>query len=251
MADRYCFGRFTLETAERQLSTDGARVRLSSTDFRLLLALVENAGTILTKDELVSRVWGTSAVEDNVLYVHMNTLRRTLGEDLIVTKPGRGYRFEALVRRNEMRAPAPRVDRPGGNLPPMWPGDAAEGPARLIGRTKQLRRLSALLARTRLVTLTGPGGVGKTSLALQAARDAAARFSDGVWLVELAALHDPDLVPGAMTGALGVQVGGNATAIDTLSRWLAHRSLLVVLDNCEHVLDAAARMAEALLRVPL
>jgi hypothetical protein len=177
----------------------------------------------------------------------MNTLRSALGEDWIVTKPGRGYRFVAPAWRNEMRAPPPRTDQPAGNLPPMWPGDAAEGPARLIGRSKQLRKVAALLARARLVTLTGPGGVGKTRLALQAARDAAVRFPDGVWLVELAALHDPDLVPGAVAGALGVQVGGNATAIDTLSRWLVHRSLLILLDNCEHVLGASAQLAEALL----
>jgi predicted ATPase/DNA-binding winged helix-turn-helix (wHTH) protein len=247
MAERYCFGRFTLDPAERVLSTDGAPVRLGSTDFRLLLALVENAGSVLTKDDLALRVWGNRAVDDSVLYVHMNTLRRALGDDLIVTKPGRGYRFVGAVGRNEMRAPATRADQPAGNLPPVPNGDAVDGPARLIGRSKELKKLSALLARARLVTLTGPGGVGKTRLALQAARDAAAKFADGVWLIELAALHDPDLVPGAVAGALGVQVGGNATAVDTLRRWLAHKSLLIVLDNCEHVLAASAQLAEALL----
>jgi predicted ATPase/DNA-binding winged helix-turn-helix (wHTH) protein len=247
MAQRYCFGQFTLDPAERKLSTAGAPVRLGSTDFRLLQALVENAGAVVAKDDLVTRVWGRKAVDDNVLYVHMNTLRRTLGEDWIITKPGRGYRFVAPVRHNEIRTPAPRDGQPMGNLPAIGLVDAEECPARLIGRSRQLRKVSGLLARSRLVTLTGPGGVGKTRLALQAARDVAPRFSDGVWLVELAALHDPDLVPGAVAGALGVQVGGNATAIDTLTRWLAYRSLLVVLDNCEQLLGASAQLAEALL----
>lgn len=247
MAERYCFGRFTLDPAKGQLCIDGVPVRLGATDFRLLLALVESAGTIVTKDDLISRVWGRRAIDDNVLYVHVNALRRILDEDWIVTKPARGYRFVAPVSRNEMRPPNRNPERLEGNLPAMWLGDAAEGPARLIGRSKQLRKIAALLGHSRLVTLTGPGGVGKTRLALHAAREAASRFSDGVWLVELASLHDSDLVAGATSAALGVKVGGNATAIDILTRWLAHRSVLIVLDNCEHLLAASAHVAETLL----
>ena len=210
MAERYSFGRFMLDPAK-------------------------------------SRVWGQRAVDDNVLYVHVNALRKTLDEDWIVTKPGRGYRFVAPVSQNEMRLSGQRNGQSAGNLPAIWLGDPAEGPARLIGRSSQLRKVSGLLAHSRLATLTGPGGVGKTRLALQAASEAANGFADGVWLVELASLHDADLMPGAVASALGINVGGNATAIDTLIRWLARKSLLIVLDNCEHVLAASAQVVEALL----
>ena len=247
MAELYRFGRFTLDPAEGRLCEDGVPVSLGFTDFRLLLALVESAGTVVAKDDLISRVWGRSIVGDHVLYVHVNALRKVVGDDSIMNKQGRGYRFVASVRRSELKAPRGQVEPRAANLPSLWTDRATEGSERLIGRSEQLKVASDLLACARLVTFTGPGGVGKTRLALEAARDAAARFADGVWLVELAALRDVELVPGAVAAALGVKIDDSATPIDTLARWLAHKSLLIVLDNCEHVLGASAQFAEALL----
>jgi DNA-binding winged helix-turn-helix (wHTH) protein len=245
MAAPYSFGRFTLDAAERRLFADGEPVPLGPTDFRLLITLIENAGAVVTKDDLMSRVWGRAVVGDHVLRVHINTLRKALGGDCIVNKPGRGYRFVAPVRRTEPHAP--RHKPRAGNLPSLWTDDATAGPTRLIGRSEQLRSVSELLVHGRLVTLTGHGGVGKTRLALQAAHEASPQFCDGVWLVALASLKDPELVPGAIAAALGVKIGATATPLDTLQRFLARKSLLVVLDNCEHVLAASARTAEALL----
>jgi predicted ATPase/DNA-binding winged helix-turn-helix (wHTH) protein len=247
MTEPYCFGRFTLDPAERRLCADGALVPLGPTDFCVLLALVERAGAIVTKSELVSRVWGSSAVTDNVLYFHISVLRKALGEGCIQNEQRRGYRFVAPVRRTEPLAPHPRVGPRAGNLPPLWTSNAVEGPTRLIGRSEQLRTISNLLAQGRVVTLTGPGGVGKTRLALQAASKASPQFCDGVWLVELASLKDPDLVPVSIASVLGVKIGASADPLDTLQRYLARKSLLLVLDNCEHMLSACAPIAETFL----
>ena len=219
---------------------------LGPTDFRLLLALVESAGAVVTKDDLMSRVWGRASVGDYMLYVHINALRKVIGDDCIINKKGYGYRFAAHVERREWSAPQ-RVPSRTGNLPALWATATTEGPTRLIGRTEHLRGLSDLLAHSRLVALTGPGGVGKTRLALHAAGEASTHLPDGAWLVELAGVNNGDLVAGTVASALGVRVGVHATPLDTLSRQLAQKSLLIVLDNCEHVLAASAQIAEALL----
>ncbi len=241
----YSFGRFTLDPVARSLSADGAPVPLGTTDLRLLTALVERAGETIAKDELIRLVWGRAPVSDNALYVHINALRKALGDDWIVNKQGRGYRFVASALQAEPTTPPPRVEPRPGNLPSLWSGSGARGPTRLIGRREHLRIVSDLLMQGRLVTLTGPGGVGKTRLALQAAGEA--HFTHGVWLVELATLNNADLVPSAIASALGAKIGSSATPLEALCRFLAKKSLLLVLDNCEHVIAAAARTSEALL----
>ena len=99
MRELHSFGRFALDTSERRLYADGVPVLLGSTDIRLLVALVEKAGSIIPKYDLVSRVWGRTAVTDNALYVHINALRRVIGDDCIVNKQGHGYRFTAQIQR--------------------------------------------------------------------------------------------------------------------------------------------------------
>jgi predicted ATPase/DNA-binding SARP family transcriptional activator len=133
-----------------------------------------------------------------------------------------------------------RAEPPPGNLP-------ASGSA-LIGRESALADLAERLRAHRLVSLIGPGGIGKTRLALEAARREAAGEADGAWLVELAPLGDPALVPVAVAVALGLTVSAGAESPERVAGAIAGRHLLLVLDNCEHVIDAAARMAEALLR---
>ena len=117
-----------------------------------------------------------------------------------------------------------------------------------VGRAGALREAGDLLAEYRLVTVTGPGGVGKTRLAGEVARQVADRFADGAWLVELAAVPDPAQVPSAVAAALGVRPPPGAPATEALIRVLARRQLLVVLDNCEHVIGAAAALCGELLR---
>ena len=245
MAEPYRFGRFTLDPAGRQLSADGAPIALGSTDLRLLVALVERAGTLVTKNELMSRVWGHSAIGDNTLHVHITALRRTLGGDYIATKQGRGYKFVAQVNRAEAQHPA---RPPTGNLPSFLTNGSHGGPTRLIGRNDQVAAVAHLLSQNSLVTLTGPGGVGKTRLALQVAKENAGEFRDGAWLVELASLTDGALTASAVATALGIKIGDSATSFETLARQLSRKSSLIVLDNCEHVIEACAQLSEAFLR---
>jgi predicted ATPase len=222
-------------------------VPLGQTDLALLLALVENAGALVAKKDLVSRVWRHAAVSDNALYVHINALRKIIGEDCIVNKQGRGYRFVAQVQHTRKSLPR-RPDKPQtGNLPSLLSGNASEGLTRLIGRGEHLRVASRLLSRSRLVTVTGPGGVGKTKFAFHAAEKNTGRFPDGIWLVELDSLKESDLVTGATAAALGIEIGDNAKPLDTLARHLARRSLLLVLDNCEQVIAGAKALCEGIL----
>src|ERR1700744_145001 len=99
-SEPYRFGRFTLDPASRELSADGTPVPLGATDYRLLLTLIERAGSLVTKDELMSRVWGGAAVGDNTLHVHITALRKALGDGIIATKQGQGYRFIEHVVHN-------------------------------------------------------------------------------------------------------------------------------------------------------
>ena len=234
-SEPYRFGRFTLDPASRELSADGTPVPLGATDYRLLLTLIERAGSLVTKDELMSRVWGGAAVGDNTLHVHITALRKALGDGIIATKQGQGYRFVEPLRQAE-----PAVRHASGNLP--------ASSARLIGRDDQARSVAALLATNALVTLVGPGGVGKTCLALEVANEAASSFRDGAWLVELASISDATSAAGAVATVLGIKIGESAAPFDTLARQLARRTLLLVLDNCEQIIAPCAALCEAIMR---
>jgi len=251
MAEVYCFGRFTLNPNGWKLLADGTPTPVGATSVRVLHALVERAGQVVSKDDLMAHVWGRAAVGDNRLHVHVYELRKTIGDDSIVTKSGRGYRFVAQVQRRPAsldETPETFAPPRNGNLPSLRRAGEDEEPRGLIGRSEELRAIAAHLEDAQLLTLTGPGGVGKTTLSLHAASAVAQRFPDGVWLAELAALGDPDLVPAAVATVLGIKPGQSAAPIDALTRQLARKKLLLVLDNCEHVLSAAALLSEALAR---
>lgn len=235
----YRFGRFTLDPANWQLRAEGAPIPLGSTDFRILMTLVERAGSLVSKEELMSRVWGRAIVGDNTLQVHITALRKALGEGFIATRHGHGYSFVQQVSRS--------ATEQRGNLPNYLSGRVQRAPSRLVGRDAESRALSELLAHNALVTLAGPGGVGKTRLALEVASESASRFKDGAWLVELASLSDGTSTAGAVATALGIQIGEGAKSFDNLARQLTRRSLLLVLDNCEHLVASCAELCEAVL----
>ncbi|WP_165694299.1 winged helix-turn-helix domain-containing protein, partial [Teichococcus deserti] len=224
-ADHHRFGRYALLPARRALLVDGREARIGGRAFDLLLALVEHRDRIVTKDELLQRVWPGRVVEEGNLTVHVAALRKLLGGGVIATASGRGYRFVApLVDAGAAPSPAPAAD------PDATPG---QGPAslprpltRLIGREADLQAVLALLAPSRssgrLVTLLGPGGIGKTRLALEVADQAAAGLPDGVWLAELGPLADPAALPLAVARAPGRDLR-NFASRPAIPPWLAPR----------------------------
>jgi predicted ATPase/DNA-binding winged helix-turn-helix (wHTH) protein len=243
------FGPFRLLPAQRVLLENGKPLRLGSRALDLLIVLTERAGELVGKDELIAHVWPETFIEDSNLRVHMASLRRLLGggrpgERYIVNVPGRGYCFVAPVRRDDEPADPAPASAPAVELPAPL--------TRPIGRGEAIAALADKLRRRRFVTLVGPGGIGKTTVAVAAARELARSFAQRVCYVDLAPIADDRLVVRALASALEVGLGGPAPSggdplRDALER-LRGTTLLVVLDNCEHVLAAAAPLAEEILR---
>lgn len=235
MQTTYRFGPVEVRPWQRALLVDGAVVPISGRAFDLLVALIERAGQLVSKDELLDAVWGRVVVEEGNLHVHVSALRKVLGADTITTVPGRGYRFTPPGG-----APAPAA------VPPPASPAAERGPV-LLGRERDLAVLLGLLNESRLITLAGPGGIGKTRLARALLAERRSEQPDGVAQVELAALNDAALIPGAIAAALQLPL---ATAREPLAGLVAaSRSLrmLVLLDNAEHLVDGVAEVAAALL----
>src|SRR3954451_8971748 len=240
------FGPFRLVAAQRLLLEGDKPVRLGSRAFDILAALVERAGEVLGKEELIARAWPQTFVEESNLKIQVSALRRALGDGqaghrFVVTVPGRGYNFVAPVSREEpSRAPLPRSIAPAGlhNLPTAV--------TRMIGREGTVAAIMARLSRQRLVTVVGPGGVGKTTVALAAAERVVPNYEHGVWLIDLAPLGDPRLVPSAVATVLGLEVR-TENPLPGLVAGLRDKRMLLLLDNCEHVIDAAASLVAAIL----
>jgi predicted ATPase/DNA-binding winged helix-turn-helix (wHTH) protein len=246
------FGRFRVLPHRRELLADGQSIKLGGRAFDVLMALIEARGAVVGKDALMARVWPDLVVETHNLEVQISALRAAFGadRDLIRTVGRRGYQFTGEIREpsgspDERTSAGAAAAEPGLDLPPT---NLPEPVSELIGRDEELREILNLAASHRLVTLTGSGGIGKTRLALAAARRLLPQFADGGWVAELAPLADPALVPAAVAAALCLEFPASAASAELVANALSGKELLLVLDNCEHVIDAAARMAEALLR---
>lgn len=237
-ASRYFrFGDFELQPDERRLLAAGKPVRVGRHAFDLLLVLAERAGHLVTKDELLERVWPKLVVEENTLQAHVSALRKILGSDAIATVSGRGYRFVLDVTHGSADTPAATASH---NLPHSLTS--------FVGREKEVAQLRHLLTTTRFLTLVGSGGCGKTRLAFEAAAEQARVFADGVRLVELAALADPALVPQTSARVLGVKEQRDKSATQSIVDHLRDKQVLVLFDNAEHVLGACAQLVDAVLR---
>lgn len=243
----FCFGPFRLIPAQRLLLEDGVPVRIGSRALILLMVLVENAGELVSKDELMARAWPDAVVDGSNLKVHIAALRRVLGDGqrghrYLVTINGRGYSFVAPVEYREQKGPAARASVA---VQPVCRFQAMA--ANTIGRADAVERLREALSWQRLVTVVGAGGIGKTTVALCAAQGALAGHARSVAFVDLGAVADPRAFHAAVGSALGLAVRGS----DKLSAIVAHlreREMLIVLDTCEHVIDEAALFAEQVMR---
>lgn len=212
------------------LMRGGRKVEIGQRAFNVLLALLEADGAVLTKDELLARIWPNDLVDENNLQAQVSALRRALGpdRDIIDTVFGRGYR---LLPPD---GPACR-SLPGDASAAHVPGLCA-GLSPLIGREDDLASLTEAIASGALVTIGGAGGIGKTRLALELGRRLQADFSDGVILVELAEVAGPGLVLPTILAKLGIGIGLRQLPRETRAA-LNERRVLLILDNCEHLLD--------------
>jgi predicted ATPase/DNA-binding winged helix-turn-helix (wHTH) protein len=247
----YASGECEIDLARRELRVLGCPVPLGGRAFEIIEVLAQSAGELVTKDELMNRVWPGAVVMENTLQVHAAAIRKALGpyRDLLKTESRRGYRLLGdWTVQHHAPARAPVGLRP---VRMTGKGAATNFPAsvtRLVGRSATAQRLEALLSAYRVVTLTGPGGIGKTTLALKVASRVLGEFADGGRLVDLASLSDPDLVPSRVAGVLGLRLGSKTISPEAVARAIAGKKLLLVLDNCEHVIEAAATLADAIVR---
>jgi predicted ATPase/DNA-binding winged helix-turn-helix (wHTH) protein len=247
----YTSNGWEIDLTRRELRSRGISVPMGARAFEILEVLVRSGGELISKYRLMELVWPGAVVEENTLQFHISAIRKTLGADrgLLKTESGRGYRLLGRWDVRKTTEPGHRVGiAPRKSGHPFRTNVPIAGSA-LIGRSASRQHLLGVLSAYRVVTLTGPGGIGKSVLALDVARGAFPTFQGDCWLVELASLSDPALVPAALLVAIGLKMEGSEISAEAVARALGGDKVLLVLDNCEHLVDAAARLAEAIVRM--
>jgi predicted ATPase/DNA-binding winged helix-turn-helix (wHTH) protein len=228
----YRFGSFELLARRQLLVHAGEPVRIGSRALAILTLLVEGAGDLVTKEQLMAAAWPTTFVDDGNLKVNVSNLRRVLasvdpGLDYIATVAGRGYRFIAPVHR---------IPTGAAGFPPK---------ISLIGRADDLAAVQERLSTSPVVTLTGTGGIGKTALATGVAYAVGPQYPDGLMFVDLAKISVPLFIPAAMAFALGLTAADEDSVAGVIHALEGQRKLLLI-DNCEHLLPAVAGVIDRL-----
>ncbi len=236
------FGPYRVFPGQRLIAENDRPLRLGRRAMDILLALLERPGEVLGKAELMSRVWPDTVVEDISLRVHIAALRKALGDGqggqrYIVTVAQRGYSFVAPLRE--------QPDEP--LLTTQVPHNLPLRRTRLIGRQMLVNRLLGQLTRQRLLTLAGPGGIGKTTVALRVAEQLIGHYRDGIRLLDLSTLNNPSTIVSNLAGVLGLALPDQAP-LEALCAHLRGRQLLLLIDNAEHLVDSVASLCEHLLR---
>jgi predicted ATPase/DNA-binding winged helix-turn-helix (wHTH) protein len=221
--ETYQVGPFTLVPSMSSLMRDGKNVRIGQKPFEILVALVKGRGRLLTKADLLDAIWPDQIVEENCLQAHMSALRKVLGadRDLISTEFGKGYRL-AESRLSTQHKQRERFSPLPVSLLPM------------VGRTREVAELAQILQRSRLVTITGTGGIGKSRTAIEIASSLGDDFPGGVCLIELSLIADPSLIASTVISSLRLIPSDTAPSSDHDD---VEEELLLVLDNCEHALE--------------
>jgi DNA-binding winged helix-turn-helix (wHTH) protein len=265
----YQFGPFRLDSERELLFREDEAVLVAPKAIQILLALIRRNKQLVTKEELMKAVWPDTFVEEANLSRNIFLLRKALGESpqehrYIVTVARRGYRFshdvrlvrgehgdEELVEPERVRqliAPDLTDTFSPFASPASVPNNLPRQVTPLIGREEVLAEVESLVREHSLVTLVGTGGIGKTRLALQAGTDRLDGSADGVWLVELASLGDAALIVNTIAATFGLREQADRSLLDVLVQYLRPRHLLLILDNCEHLIAEVAKIADSILR---
>jgi predicted ATPase/DNA-binding winged helix-turn-helix (wHTH) protein len=227
-----------------------ALVPLGGRAFDILSILVRSSGQLIGKRELIDRIWPNATVEENTLRIQIFAIRKALGPEgeLLKTVSGRGYCLLGAWTIREASASTHLIDRPEHGSEAGFRTNVATSRSALVGRTRTKQHLLDVLTAYRVVTLTGPGGIGKSVLGVELARDLFPEFGGDCWFIPLASLSDPALVPSMVASVLGLSLGGDEISAEAVARAIAEEKILLVLDNCEHVIGVAASLVETIVR---
>lgn len=244
-AFRILFGPFELNVTERSLKKGDEIIPLGARAFDILIALIDRAGEIVSKGELIKRVWPDVTVEEGSLRVHLSGLRKALGDgqfghNYITNVKGRGYSFVSPVSRQAAEDHRASSFACSSNLPPAL--------SRMIGRDGAVLELRARLQTERFITILGAGGIGKTTVALGVGHAALTGFEDAVFFVDISTLRDKEQVISAIASAIG-QPAQFANPEEELFNFLRRRKALLVLDSCEHVIEKTAEVADRIFQL--
>jgi predicted ATPase/DNA-binding winged helix-turn-helix (wHTH) protein len=245
----YASAGWEIDLARRQLRSMGNHVPVGARAFEIIAELVQANGELVPKNKLIERVWPGVFVEEGAVRVHIAAIRKAFGNDreMLSTTVGRGYRLLGAWKVREASASAqPEVLEP--MKAPVGPlsGNVPAATYALVGRDAAIAYVQELLSAYRVVTLAGPGGIGKTALALELTRLLSASNHTESLFVELASLAKPSLVPSALASVLGIKLEGEEISAEAISRAIGTRQLLLFLDNCEHLVDAVAELTETI-----
>jgi predicted ATPase/DNA-binding winged helix-turn-helix (wHTH) protein len=237
------FGPFLLFPKARVLKKDGASLHIGGRALDILIHLAERPGEVVDKRDLMRRVWAKVNVDEGSLRFHVTGLRKALsdraGTQYVKNVPGRGYCFAIPPAESRSSDATPSDAIRTHNVPAQI--------VKLIGRTEPLEKISAEILRYPIVTIVGPGGIGKTSVAVAVAHRIVPSFQERVFFVDFGALTDAGLVPDTIVSALGLTVSSR-DPVPRLLTFLRGRRILLIFDCCEHVLDSVAPLVERIAR---